>query len=106
MKILRHRLHTYKKASFEAPHRLDHVLTVTNYHEVLSWARELPPLIRQWTEHTVTMPLLVFQAPIQVGDRKWSQVWRGIMTSQDLPDVPPAQVVIKLFQESYLKTMA
>jgi hypothetical protein len=49
------------------------------------------------------MPLLVLQAPIHVGDRKWSQVWRGTLTSQDLPDVPPAPAVIKLFQASYLK---
>ncbi|KAF8530723.1 hypothetical protein JB92DRAFT_2857546 [Gautieria morchelliformis] len=48
------------------------------------------------------MPLLVLQARIQGGDAKWSQVWRGVMTSQDFPDVPPVPVVMKLFQESYL----
>ncbi|KAF8484077.1 hypothetical protein JB92DRAFT_3031708 [Gautieria morchelliformis] len=48
------------------------------------------------------MPLLVLQAPIQGGDGKWSQVWRGVMTSQDFPDVSPVPVIIKLFQESYL----
>jgi hypothetical protein len=107
---LRDRLHKYKEASIEAPLHPDLTLSVTNYmrsyHDHPSpRTRELPPLIRQWTGYTATMPLLVLQAPIQVGDRKWSQVWRGIMTSQDLPDAPPAPVIIKLFQESYLKAL-
>ncbi|KAF8530721.1 hypothetical protein JB92DRAFT_456204 [Gautieria morchelliformis] len=44
----------------------------------------------------------LLQARIQGGDVKWSQVWKGVMTSQDFPDVPPVSVVMKLFQESYL----
>jgi serine/threonine protein kinase len=101
------RLCAYKEASFEVPLHPGHTLSVTNYIRSYhghpsSGTRELPPLIRQWTGHTATMPLLVLQAPIQVGDCKWSQVWKGTMTSQDLPNLPPAPVIIKLFQESYL----
>ncbi|KAF8530734.1 hypothetical protein JB92DRAFT_3106183 [Gautieria morchelliformis] len=101
------RLRAYKEASFEAPLRPGHVLTVTNYMgsyhgDPFPGTRELPPLIRQCTGYNVTMPLLVLKAPIQDRDIKWSQVWRGVMTSQDFPDVPPVPVVIKLFQESYL----
>ncbi|KAF8530740.1 hypothetical protein JB92DRAFT_458019 [Gautieria morchelliformis] len=101
------RLCAYKEAAIKAPLHPDHVLTVTNYMgsyhgHPSSGTRELPPLIRQCTGYTITVPLLVLQAPIQVGDGKWSQVWRGTMASQDLPDVPPVPVVIKLFQESYL----
>jgi hypothetical protein len=101
------RLCAYKEASTKAPLHPGHVLPVTNYMSSYhghpsSGTREPPPLIRQCTGYTVSMPLLVVQAPIQVGDCKWSQVWRGIMTSQDLPDLPPAPVVIKLFQESHL----
>ncbi|KAF8530718.1 hypothetical protein JB92DRAFT_2857508, partial [Gautieria morchelliformis] len=108
VEILRHRFHTYREASFEAPLYPGHVLAVTNYMRSYhghpsSGTRELPPLIRQSTGYTVIMPTLVLQAPIQVGNGKWSQVWRGIMTSQEFPDVPPVPVVIKLFQENYLK---
>ncbi|KAF8510309.1 hypothetical protein JB92DRAFT_2940891, partial [Gautieria morchelliformis] len=108
VEILQHRFHTYREASFEAPLHPGHVLAVTNYMRSYhghpsSGTRELPPLIRQSTGHTVIMPILVLEAPIQVGNGKWSQVWRGIMTSQEFPDVAPVPVVIKLFQESYLK---
>ncbi|KAF8530742.1 hypothetical protein JB92DRAFT_2857718 [Gautieria morchelliformis] len=101
------RLWAYKKASIIAPLHPGHVLTVTNYMgsyhgNPSSGTRELPPLIRQCTGYNVTMPLLVLQAPIQGGDAKWSQVWRGVMTSQDFPDLSPVPVIIKLFQESYL----
>ncbi|KAF8519259.1 hypothetical protein JB92DRAFT_2009118 [Gautieria morchelliformis] len=85
VEILRHRFHTYREASFEAPLYHGHVLAVTNYMgsyhgQPSSGTRKLPPLIRQSTGYTVIMPILVLEAPMQVGN-----------------------VVIKLFQESYLK---
>ncbi|KAF8508608.1 hypothetical protein JB92DRAFT_2952043, partial [Gautieria morchelliformis] len=101
------RLRAYKKASFEAPIHPGHVLAVTkymgSYHGHPSpGTRQLPRLVRQCTGYNVTMPLLVLQARIQGGDAKWSQVWKGFMTSQNFPDVAPVPVIIKLFQESYL----
>ena len=99
----------YKSASFYYPLQPNQALIVTNYmrsyHDPpLSGARELPPLIRQGTSHIFTMPQITLNTPLQVGRKKWSQVWTGIMTSQDVPDVPPAPVVIKLFQESFFRT--
>jgi hypothetical protein len=102
------RLRTYNYASLEAPLQSGHVPVVTNYmrsyhNPPLSGTRELPPLIRKGTGHVMTMPQLVLETPIRVGDELWSQVWKGTMTSVDLPDMPPALVVIKLFQESHFK---
>ena len=99
------RLYAHKKASFDTPLQSNHALVVTNYirsyHDSPSpGTRELPSLIQQGTGHFFTMPRLVLKTPLQVGNKKWSQVWTGIMTSKDLPHVPPAPVVIKLFQES------
>jgi hypothetical protein len=67
-----------------------YTLAVTNYmrsyHSHLSsGTRDLPLLVRQCTGYTVTMPLLVLQSPIQVGDRKWSQVWKGIRCHRIYP---------------------
>ena len=100
------RLDAYKRASFDSPLQSNHALIVTNYirsyHDPPSpGTRELPPLIQQGTGHFFTMPQLVLKTPLQVGKKKWSQVWTGIMTSKDLPHVPPAPVAIKLFQESF-----
>ncbi|KAF8511593.1 hypothetical protein JB92DRAFT_2933600 [Gautieria morchelliformis] len=105
--VLSERLLAYKHASSEAPLLPGQVLAVTNYmvsyHDPPSpGTRELPLLIRKGTAHFMTIPQLVLQAPIHVGYGKWSQVWKGIMTSKDFPDVPPVPVVVKLFQESYL----
>ncbi|KAF8506443.1 hypothetical protein JB92DRAFT_2962039, partial [Gautieria morchelliformis] len=107
--VLSERLLTYKRASSKAPLLPGQVLAVTNYmvsyHDPPSpGTRELPLLIRKGTAHFMTIPQLVLQTPIHVGDGKWSQVWKGIMTSKDFPDVPPAPVVVKLFQESYLSS--
>jgi hypothetical protein len=100
------RLRAYKYASLKAPIHPGHVLVVTSYmrsyHDPPSpGTRELPPLIRKGTGHVMTMPRLLLETPIRVGEELWSQVWRGTMTSADLPDVPPVPVVIKLFQESH-----
>ncbi|KAF8511606.1 hypothetical protein JB92DRAFT_2933731 [Gautieria morchelliformis] len=105
--VLSERRITYKHASSKAPLLPGQVLAMTNYmvsyHDPPSpGTRELPLLIQKGTAHFMTIPQLVLQAPIHVGDGKWSQVWKGIMTSKDFPDVPPASVVVKLFQESYL----
>jgi hypothetical protein len=51
--------------------------------------------------HVMTIPQLLLETPIRVGDELLSQVWKGTMTSVDLPDMPPAPVVIKLFEESH-----
>jgi hypothetical protein len=104
----RDKLRAYKYASLGAPLQPGHVLVVTNYmrsyHDPLSpGTRELPPLIRESTGHVMTMPQILLETPIRVGEELWSQVWRGTMTSADLPDVPPAPVVIKLFQESHFE---
>ncbi|KAF8497702.1 hypothetical protein JB92DRAFT_3146626 [Gautieria morchelliformis] len=47
------------------------------------------------------MPELLLETPIRVGEELCSQVWKGTMTSGDLPDMPPAPVAVKLFQESF-----
>jgi hypothetical protein len=96
-----------KEASIEALLQPNEALAVTNHMRSYCGhpspgTRELPPLIRQWTGLAFTMSLLVLQARIQ-RDRKWSHVWRGTMTSQHLSDLPPAPVVIKLFQKSHLR---
>jgi hypothetical protein len=102
------RLQAYKNDSLKAPLQHSHVLVVTNYmrsyHDPPSpGTRELPPLIQKGTGHITTMPQLLLENPIHVGEKMWSQVWKGTMASVDLPDVPPASVVIKLFQESHFK---
>ncbi|KAF8504255.1 hypothetical protein JB92DRAFT_2967740, partial [Gautieria morchelliformis] len=102
----RDRLRAYKYASLKAPLQPGHVLVVTNYmrsyHDPPSpRTRELPPLIRKGTGHVMTMPELLLETPIRVGEELWSQVWKGTMTSGDLPDMPPAPVAVKLFQESF-----
>ena len=105
MDVFSDKLYAYKEAFFDSPLKSNHALVVTNYirsyHDPPSQGtRELPALIQQGTGHFFTMPQLVLKTPLQVGEEKWSQVWTGIMTSKDLPHVPPAPVVIKLFQES------
>ncbi|KAF8511596.1 hypothetical protein JB92DRAFT_3144022 [Gautieria morchelliformis] len=58
-----------------------------------------PPLLIQ--KNFMTIPQLVLQASIHIGEGKWTQVWKGIMTSKDFLDTPAAPVVVKLFQESW-----
>ncbi|KAF8504258.1 hypothetical protein JB92DRAFT_2967758 [Gautieria morchelliformis] len=106
----RDRLRAYKYASFKAPLQPGHVLVVTSYMRSYhdppsSGTRELPPLIQKGTGHAMTMPQLLLETPIRVGEELWSQVWKGTMTSGDLPDVPSAPVVIKLFQESHFRNI-
>ena len=105
MNVFTDKLDAYKGASFDSPLQSNQALVVTNYirsyHDLPSpGTRELPPLIQQGTGHFFTMPQLVLKTPLQVGNKRYSQVWTGIMTSKDLPHVPPAPVAIKLFQES------
>ena len=92
----------YKEASLQADHTLVVTRYLRSYHDPPSpGTRELRPLVRLGTGHFSTIPQLVLQSPLHVGEKKWAQVWAGIITSKDLPDVPPAPVVIKLVPESF-----
>jgi hypothetical protein len=62
--------------------------------------RPAPSLVHH---HAFTRPgaiKIALTQPLQVGWGKWAQVWKGEMTLASAPDVPPAPVCIKIFQES------
>ena len=106
LEIYSKKLYAYKRALYNTFLNSNDVFVVTNYmafyhNEPSPRSCELSPLIHQVP--TYCAPKFVLKSPMQDGEGMLSQVWRGIMTSEDCPDLPPTPVVIKLYQESLFK---
>jgi len=99
--------HAY--SAHQAPMLPSQYLVVTDRHVrqsiqvPIEGRRKFPQILPVSASTPIKALQLVLENPLQVGEQKWSQVWKGTISSRAAPEIEPAPVAIKIFQQSFFK---
>jgi hypothetical protein len=112
VETFRLQLSDYALNAYYTPMLPSHTLVATdvlmshhdqNVQHLSAGAREVPPILRLGAFKRLDAIELVLENALQVGNRKWSQVWKAKLRHTEAPHMAPAPVVVKIFEESYFK---